>query len=113
MDRALIGADGAARARVVVELVPVADPNLDHRVLRARPKAPVAFETVAAGQAAPRFEARLGVGQAADDLGEAIDPRPWLQFGLAATGGITEEPRVQQVEGGLGVLGNPSGGLVA
>ena len=98
MYRALIEADGAAGAAVVVELVAVPDPEFDHRVLGARAEAAVAFEAVTARQATPRLVGRLLGGQPADDLVETRDALGRLEFGLLTPRGVTEIPQVQRVE---------------
>ena len=59
MHRALREARSAAGAAVVVELVAVADAQLDDRVLGARAQAAVALETVAAREATARLVDRF------------------------------------------------------
>src|SRR6185503_13828222 len=97
VDRALIEADGAAGAPVVVELIPVPDPEFDHRVFGARAEAAVAFEAVATGQATPRLVGRRLGGQPADDLRERLDAFRGFEFRLLTPRGVTEIPEVQRV----------------
>ena len=62
--RAFGHADAAALAVVEIELEPLARPQLDHRVVGAHAVTVVALEAVAAGQAAARFEQRVGLRRA-------------------------------------------------
>src|SRR5215468_21249 len=105
MHRALLVADRATGTAVVVEPVPVTGADLDDRVLRAGAEAAVALEAVAARQAAASLVARLALGQAADHLGEVIDPPGRLAFWLPPPLGVGEIPRMQLVEVGQVVLG--------
>src|SRR6516164_1833676 len=104
MHRALLVADSAAGAPVIVEHVCVvspmlvarraARPDLDDRVLRAGTEAPVALEAIAARQAASRLVFGLVFTQTANYLGEIGDAAGRLALGLAAARGIGEIPRV-------------------
>src|SRR5271165_5478716 len=105
MHRALLVARAAAGALVVVELVPVTDAELDHRVLRARAQAAVALTAVAAGQAAARLVRRLLLRQPAEYLGEVRGPLLRWGLGLLAAGGVAEVPQIQHVERDQIVLG--------
>src|SRR5262249_25176729 len=96
--RALLVADPAAGAAVVVEPVPVPGAELDHRVLRAGPEAAVALEAVPAGQAAARLIDRLVRGQPAGDLAEVGPARRYGTFGLNGGGDVGGVPGVQPVE---------------
>src|ERR1700758_32732 len=98
MYRALVKADGTTGTPVVVELVPVPDPEFDHSVLGARAEAPIAFEAVTARKAASRLIGCLLCGQTPDDLLETLHALVGLEFGLPSPRRITEEPQVQQVE---------------
>ena len=66
MTRALLEADGAAGAFVVVVLVTFALAELDDGIVRAGAVTAVALKAIAAGQATLCLEQRLFFGQAAD-----------------------------------------------
>ncbi len=66
-------AQPAALAIIEVELEALARPELDHRVVGADAVAIVAFEAIAAGEAAARFVERVGLVEAALDLVEILD----------------------------------------
>src|ERR1700729_3549089 len=102
--RALLVARRAARAAVIVELVAVPLTELDHRVLRARPEAPIALAAVPAREAPMRLERRLLRREAADHLAEISDALGQLELGLLAAGGIAEVPQVQLLERSRGML---------
>src|SRR5437899_5869561 len=98
MHWALLVTRAAAGTPVIVELIAVSGPQLDHRVLGARAQAAVALAAVAAGQAAACLVGRLLLGQAAEHLAEIRDPL--LRFGLRLlpAGGVPEIPQVQVAE---------------
>src|SRR5262245_58088447 len=98
MHRTLLIAGAAAGAAAVVELVPVPDPELDHRILRARAQAPVTLEAVAAGQAAARLVRRLLDAEPAQDLGEVVYPLLHRELRLPPPRRVAEVPQVQVVE---------------
>src|SRR5580700_11907634 len=98
MHTALLIARAAAGTPVIVELVPVSGPELDHRVLGARAQAAVTLAAVAARQAAACLIRRLLLGQAAEHLAEIGDPLLRGGFRLLPAGGITEVPQVQVAE---------------
>ena len=62
--RAFLGADAAALAIIEVELETHARPELDHGIVGTDAVAIVALEAVAAGQAPPRLEQRVGLIEA-------------------------------------------------
>src|SRR6476619_1679675 len=68
---ALFETHRAAGAKVIFVSIKTAFAELGDRLLRARCVAVVAFETIAAGQAAARLVARLLLGKPSDDLFEA------------------------------------------
>src|ERR1700750_1571979 len=98
MHRALLVTRAAAGAPVIVELIAVSRPQLDHRVLGARAQAAVALAAVTAGQAAACLVVRLLLGKAAEHLADIRDPL--LRFGLRLlpAGGVPEIPQVQVAE---------------
>src|SRR3984957_7783220 len=105
MHRALLIARAATGAPVIVELVPVAGPELDHRVLGTRAQAAVAFAAVAARQAAACLVGRFALGQAAEHLAEIRDPLLRGDLRLLLAGGVAEIPQVQVAERDRLVLG--------
>src|SRR5579859_5019456 len=105
MHRTLLIARAATGAPVIVELVPVAGPELDHRVLGARAQASVTFATVAARQAAACLVGRLALGQATEYLAEIRDPLLRGDLRLLPAGGVAEVPQVQVAERDQLVLG--------
>ena len=107
----MIEADGAAGAPVVVELVPVPDPEFDHRVFGARAEAAVAFEAVATGEATPRLVGRRFGGQTADDLRERLDAFCGFEFRLLTLRGVTEVPEVELVKCRRRVFAGRSAGV--
>src|SRR6476660_6039371 len=105
MHRALLVTRAAAGALAIVELVPVAGPELDYRVFGTRAQAAITLAAVAARQAAACLVRRLALGQAAEHLAEISDPL--LRFGLRLlpTGCIAEIPQIQVAERDKFVLG--------
>src|SRR4029079_19049601 len=95
MHLTLLVARAAAGAPVIVELVTMPGPELDHRVLGARAQAAVAFAAVAARQAAACLVRCLTFGQAAEYLGKAGGPFLRRCLGLLPPGGVPEVPQVQ------------------
>src|SRR4029450_2866370 len=71
MTRALLVARGASRAQVELDSIEPPRPELDDRLLGTGRITVVAFEAVAAREAALRFVSRFPLGQAAHDLVEA------------------------------------------
>src|SRR5450755_3763257 len=98
MHGALLIARPAAGAAVIVKLVAVSLPELDHGVFRARPEAPVALTAVPARQAPVRLERRLLRREAAHHLLEIGNALGQFELRLLAAGGIAEVPQVQHLE---------------
>ena len=92
--RTLGHADAAALAVVEVELEALARAQLDHRVVGTHAVAVVALEAVAARQAAPRLEQRVGLVEAAD-----APPRRSTCGGRCPASGRTVLRRVGVVPG--------------
>src|SRR5665213_4434600 len=98
MHRALLKACPAPGAAVVVELIALPSPELDHRVLRARAQTAVALAAVAARKTPAGLERRLLGRQATDHLGEPGDALLRRKLGRLPTGGVTEEPQIEHRE---------------
>ena len=74
MAGALLDADAAAGAKIEFDLVALVRAELDDRVFRTGGITIVAFEAIAAGQAALGLVQRFFLAQAADDLVETPVP---------------------------------------
>ncbi len=104
VDRALAEARAAAGALGVVEAVAVALAQLDDRVIGARAQAAVAFEAVAARQAAARLVPGLLGGEPGHHFGEHLRPGRGIELALLPPAVVTEVPQVQLVHVGNRML---------
>ena len=127
--RALLDADAATFAEVVVNLVAQRRTEFDDRVVRAHAEAVVALEAVAAREAAAGLEERVLLGQSPDDLvegrlrgGPARARGAWSEGRRSSTrcsrgrtwraraGGLRPAPAAQQcVDAAGGPLAVPDG----
>src|SRR6516165_9975446 len=71
---ALLGAQPATLAEIIIELESVAGPELDHGIVGADPVAVVALEAVAAGEAPARLIERVGFIESLRDFLEGRAP---------------------------------------
>src|SRR5579863_9004332 len=95
---ALGGAQAAAFAIVVIELEALARTELDDGVVGADAVAIVAFEAIAATQAAARFVERVGGVEAAHDLLEILDTARGLDQRANGRRRVLVIPGVEAVE---------------
>ena len=103
--RALLRADAAALAVVIVELVALARAELDDRAVRADAVAVVALHAVAAGEAAPCLEDRVLLGQAMLHFVEVASAAGCLELRTHGLRSLGVVPRVHVLELRVLVLG--------
>ena len=107
MHRALLEARPAAGAAVVVEPVAVPLAQLDHGVLGARAQAAVAFEAVAARQAAARLVDRFVGGEAAAHEHDPFDAERLVADGTrTAAEALEQQIALAQGHGNIFVVGD-------